>query len=847
VADVVTGEIMALFQVDLASVWLWDEANSWLARWAQRNGDEPVTVWDGLRAGTGMAGQAFATGRPVIVEDYMAWPRGIPAIRALGVASSMAGPIVADGQPIGVVVVGTHQRRHFEASDQRRLVAFADQFAPIAQGLVMRYQLLRRRDEALALADLTRQVVDERDVGKVLSHLAQTAASLLKADFSVVVALDAQQKYSMLGLHGVRSPRWKRRRRLRPGGVVHATLDAGKTLVLENFDRRQFGAAGVPGPGSEQANTIMATPAPTREGLASVIQVGWRWPYSPGPEDIRLIETLAAFGAGIVDSAQSHRRADELASWLQAIIDQMPSGVLVVDAHSRLSLVNRTGREILGQGGRSLIGAGLPLNDVKVRGVMRRLGLSFGETALARALEGEQVQNHEYQLTPEGRPPLWVRASATPLLDGTGRLSGVVTVYSDVTADKQAASNQEREAERRLALASIKEALSDASRDVRAMLRITTHELAHALNASCVVRVLEDGQLRVAQAYGYEASATLRALMEGMEREGMVADRATRHWAVVDTGQPLRSFDPAGAEFRLRHGTPIIEALGKDRSPLYAILIAPLQAHGTMLGTIGLYRHVLARPFTDHDESFVVDVGARAGLTLENARLFEQLASSRARLEELSQRLVQLQERERRDIALELHDEVGQVLTATRLLLESAVRLPADQRDGRLHEAAATLDEAVDKVRGLSLDLRPPMLERFGLQPALDAFFERFSGRTGIGIDFRCQGLDGRPPTGVETAAYRIIQEGLTNAARHAGVPSVEVDLWLDGRRLRLRVADAGRGFDASLLDRTPSTGLTGMRERAELLGGELTVESAPGRGTTLLAWLPLGEGGSGL
>jgi len=93
-----------------------------------------------------------------------------------------------------------------------------------------------------------------------------------------------------------------------------------------------------------------------------------------------------------------------------------------------------------------------------------------------------------------------------------------------------------------------------------------------------------------------------------------------------------------------------------------------------MLGTIGLYRHDLAEPFTEEDEAFAMDIGVRAGLVLENARLFEQLAASLGRLEELSQRMVQLAERERRAIALELHDEVGQGLTAARLLLQAARR-----------------------------------------------------------------------------------------------------------------------------------------------------------------------------
>ena len=150
--------------------------------------------------------------------------------------------------------------------------------------------------------------------------------------------------------------------------------------------------------------------------------------------------------------------------------------------------------------------------------------------------------------------------------------------------------------------------------------------------------------------------------------------------------------------------------------------------------------------------------------------------------------------------------------------------------------------ELIGRVRDLSLDLRPAMLDDFGLVAALRWHFARYTGQVNIKVDFNHAGLQGhRFAPEIETAAYRIVQEALTNVARHAGVDRVEVGITVDERVLHLRIQDVGEGFDPdSLSARTGITGgLYGMRERAFMLGGQLKVESAPGAGTLLIADLP--------
>lgn len=146
------------------------------------------------------------------------------------------------------------------------------------------------------------------------------------------------------------------------------------------------------------------------------------------------------------------------------------------------------------------------------------------------------------------------------------------------------------------------------------------------------------------------------------------------------------------------------------------------------------------------------------------------------------------------------------------------------------------------KVRELSLDLRPAMLDDLGLLPTLLWYFERCTARTQVDVGFEHTGLDRRFLPEVETTAYRIVQEALTNVARHAGADGVSVRLWSNDEVLGLSIEDHGAGFDAaddSMLSK--SNGLAGMRERANLLGGQLTLESSPGVGTNLFAELPFG------
>ncbi|MFN8625518.1 MAG: PAS domain S-box protein [Candidatus Binatia bacterium] len=270
----------------------------------------------------------------------------------------------------------------------------------------------------------------------------------------------------------------------------------------------------------------------------------------------------------------------------------------------------------------------------------------------------------------------------------------------------------------------------------------------------------------------------------------------------------------------------------------------PLRSGERISGMLNLMWHRVAG-FDISEIPVLGHLAGALGLAIERSRLFEEVTNGRERLQALSLRIMEVQESERRHLARELHDEVGQYLTGVRFLLDAAGRQSAASSADDLGEARRMIDDLVLRIRNLSLDLRPAMLDDFGLLPALLWLFDRYTSQTKVRVEFAHQEMDARLPREIETAAYRIVQEGLTNVARYARATEVAVRVARDAGELAVFVADRGVGFDpAEVLAGSRGSGLAGMRERAELLGGRLHVASAPGEGTRLTAVLPLADPG---
>ena len=254
-----------------------------------------------------------------------------------------------------------------------------------------------------------------------------------------------------------------------------------------------------------------------------------------------------------------------------------------------------------------------------------------------------------------------------------------------------------------------------------------------------------------------------------------------------------------------------------------------------------LYLFVPEKPnLNEQDQQFLASFGSLSELVLGNTQLLAEVKSSQENLQELSHRLVRVHEEERRNLARELHDEIGQYLTALKLRF-NRVEMNGEGGAGEIVGAQELLNELIRKVRKLSLDLRPSVLDDLGLLPALEWYFERYTQQTGIAVDFDPQLPERqRFSNEIEISLYRIVQESLTNVARHAGVKSVLVELKIVGEEIELMIEDEGTGFAPEDQKAGDSSGLAGMVERARLLQGEMKIHSQPGVGTRIAVRLPL-------
>ena len=223
------------------------------------------------------------------------------------------------------------------------------------------------------------------------------------------------------------------------------------------------------------------------------------------------------------------------------------------------------------------------------------------------------------------------------------------------------------------------------------------------------------------------------------------------------------------------------------------------------------------------------------------------LHATERRIRRLSHRLLEIQENERRQIARELHDEIGQILTATKIDLEVIRRnqLP-DELIHRLNDDIMMLDACLSEVRNLSLELRPSILDDLGLIAALRWQLERFQHRAGFAGNLIAEGISERFDTDLETASFRIAQEALTNIAKHGKAHHVEIEMKQNPAELTMSIRDDGMGFDVDRAMaeavRSKTFGILGMQERVSLLGGSLEFKSVVGKGTTVSARLPIGE-----
>lgn len=428
---------------------------------------------------------------------------------------------------------------------------------------------------------------------------------------------------------------------------------------------------------------------------------------------------------------------------------------------------------------------------------------------------------------------LELQVSASIVHDEQGRPSSLMASFVDITERKRAEEALHEQTRRLQALHAIGRAIL-AEQSLEAIVENALHHILLAVPHRHAYVVLFERSIKQPTILAATANGRHTWLVEAFLHPGLPSIMDVLRRGDVYRLDDVRALDQAAL-------ARIVSAQGAR-----SLMVLPLMAQGALIGALALDDD---RPnaFNPSSVEMLHQVADMLGIAIYNARLFTQVLEGRRRLQALSSQLIEFQESERRTLSRELHDELGQILTAIKINLQAVQALQAAHQiaalDQPIADSISIVDQALQQVRDLSANLRPALLDDLGLIAALRWYLDRQQQRTNITIHFVASLREARLPPDFEVVCFRIVQEAITNVVRHARARNVQVAVQQDDTEIWLTIADDGAGFDVDCALRDAaagaSAGLLGMQERAMLLGGEFSIESTPGSGTTIRARFP--------
>lgn len=436
---------------------------------------------------------------------------------------------------------------------------------------------------------------------------------------------------------------------------------------------------------------------------------------------------------------------------------------------------------------------------------------------------------------------------------GHGHLMCAWGTRRDITARKQA-----------------EEALAERTRQLEAV-RVVNEEITHEMRWPVLLELIVERAMRLVGAAGGSvllwdgASSVLIPSVWVGRPPGSRTSRVALGEGLSGTVAAQRK----GMIVNDYRNSPLARPVMLEHTKITATIAEPLLYQDRLVGVINLDNGDTDRRFTEQDQEILRLFAAQAAIAIENARLYgatqreladraraeQHLERSREQLRALSSRLQSLREEERTRIAREIHDHLGQLLTALKMDLRTLDRRISSLGETELRaalqskiaEATELIDETITSIQRIASELRPGILDRLGLAPAIEVEAQAFESRTGIHCQWSLPADLVAIPPDHATAVFRIFQEVLTNVARHAQATQVTVRLCSEGDSLLLQVMDDGVGIQERDMQDPKSLGLLGMQERAAILGGKITFSGRAGTGTTVTVRLPLeGKAGQG-
>ena len=476
-------------------------------------------------------------------------------------------------------------------------------------------------------------------------------------------------------------------------------------------------------------------------------------------------------------------------------------------------------------------------------------GFQAAQNALAEARAGRTSRFTAFRQTAKGTPKWW-DVIVSPVRDAEGEVVRLMSIARDITEYKRANDR----------LAHLQQATAALSQRIEPdqIIQLIVAEGMGMLNAHAgSLYLFADDYTSIHQQASNNYPADVNA-----DYQSFPVSRALSSVEVAERGKPLR-FEKSEA---LAQRYALLNNL-MERLHSLSTVIAPLIVEDRVMGMLVLHFDTVHH-ISESDEDFlmalasqcsqalerakVVAAEKRARLDLEqlNAELEQRVAqrtaqfkSSRDQLRALAARLQDAREEERKRISREVHDVIGQYMTALKMSVSMlGRRLEKEQSPtvSRIADINALLDDAIKSVRKVATELRPAILDDIGLVPALEWYLNDFSTRTNIVCEFKCAASHIPMDADRATALYRLVQEALTNVARHAQATRVQVELYEEEGILHTTIKDDGRGITVDELGGKKSLGLVGMLERVQVFDGELQITGAPGQGTLVSVTVPL-------
>jgi signal transduction histidine kinase len=782
------------------------------------------------------------------------WQQAVHALRAsvdvdvqpAGLDCAQRIPLLVGNELLGFALLFDRAPRSVDEEELGYLSGLADAAAMAilnARLYVQTHRELRRRD---ALRKVVASISSELDLDSLLRRVIASGVELLDADIGVISLTDGDGAARIRAVHNL------------PASVLGQCMSPGEGLTGQVLQRREAVIVehyvdDLPRPLLEasHARSGLAVPVWWQGQMIGVFGVLAEDPARVFKvQDREVMELLANHVAIALENARLYGEVrDRLAevTGLQAASTAMaeelqPERALRVLAQQALSLSGAAtvSIELLRPGSRELevqVAVGehaqeLAAMRLSVAGSPAGTAVSTGHPQIKRAPFDEGTSNS-----------IVARTQAQSLLvlplRARGRTLGTLSAYTrhpDAFQRRQVdlLSTFASQAAVSLDNARLYTELHSRLEEMVGLQRLGTllleeHDFDRVLQSICqqLQRLTDAGGVGLALLEEDPRFLEMRTVVgpsASVLRGARIPTDGSFAAEALRTNQPQRSDDaqndPRGYKYSL--------ALGNTRT----ILSVPMKTRQRTVGVLSVYNKQGEGGFTDRDAELATFFANQAAAAIENARLYEQ-----------TREYTVIEERNR--LARDLHDSVTQSLFSVSLLSEAALNLldrdPAKARE-RLERANELAQGALAEMRALIFQLRPLTLQEEGLLSALKKHLSAVHSRDQRLVELQVSGPVRRLPAPVEDAAFRIVQESLNNVVKHASATRSEVQLDFESGCLRVSTADDGVGFDPSAPRPTATLGLSGMRERAEAIGGRLLVDSAPGRGTRVTAELPVDD-----